>query len=277
MAAVLLLLTMMASTATTTTTTQNTAIAAPTSQSSDDGAIKAAQSLHNRIFVGYVILLAITVLTIFLVWWSGNKAQDAIQSNASARIEEAKRAAAIANERAQKLENDNLKLRTDLNTESGKVAVLQKDAADAKAAQQRVETELAKQQERAAIAERALLELQARLAHRRIAPADHDRLVVSLRLYRGSTVRLTKLGDSEAAQFADDIIAVLRDAGWTVDVSTTGMLAPPRYGLLCSIDDGSLAGQSLVAMLRELPTANIQSAPHQQVVGEIVVALRPPP
>src|SRR5579859_2064881 len=135
MAYVLLLLIMMASTAQTTTVTPKNTNAAPTIQSSDDGTIKSAQALHNRIFVAYVMLLAITVLGTFLVWWSGNKAQDAIQSNANARIEEAKSIASKADERSKDLEHDNLILRNDLNTEIGKVSGLQKDAANAKAAQ----------------------------------------------------------------------------------------------------------------------------------------------
>src|SRR6266478_4274798 len=42
----------------------------------------------------------------------------------------------------------------------GRVAGLEKTAADAKTAQQKVETELARQQERAALAERALLQMK---------------------------------------------------------------------------------------------------------------------
>jgi len=263
MAAVFLLLTMMASTATTTTVTPNTASAAPISQSSDGRAIKAAQSLHNRIFIGYVILLAITVLATFLVWWSASKAQEAIQADANARIAAAQQATA-------KLENDNLILRKEF-------AAVQKDASDARAAQQRVEIELAKQQERAAIAERALLELQQRLEHRRISPVHHARFVAALRPYAGSTLALIKLGDLEAGTFADDILSVLADAGWRVNLTTIGVMGPPKYGLQCSINDQSQAGKFLASVMRELPTASIESAPHLPVVADIIVGLKPLP
>jgi hypothetical protein len=100
MAAVLLLLAMIASTATATTVTPNSTKAASTPQSSNE-AIQAAQKFHNRVFVGYVLLLAITVLGTCLVWSSGNKVQDAVQADANARISEATAKAAEANEKAE--------------------------------------------------------------------------------------------------------------------------------------------------------------------------------
>jgi hypothetical protein len=149
------------------------------------------------------------------------------------------------------------------------VAGLEQDAVDAK-------TEMARQQARAATAERSLLELQQRLAHRRISKSDHDKLVASLRQYRGSAVNLTKLGDSEAAQFADDLVAVLSDARWHVTLSIIGTLSPPRYGLMCSVDTNSSAGRSLATVLRTLPTADVKTASHQGFIAEIFVGLKPP-
>ena len=150
-----------------------------------------------------------------------------------------------------------------------RVAGLEHDASEAK-------TEMAKQQARAATAELSLLELQQRLAHRRISKSDHDKLVALLRQYRGSVVNLTKLGDSEAARFADDIIDLFVDAQWQVNVSTIGVLAPPRYGLICSVDNASSAGQSLAGALRTFPTADVKTAHHQGFVAEILVGLKPP-
>jgi hypothetical protein len=154
---------------------------------------------------------------------------------------------------------------------ASRVAGLEKDAADAK-------TEMAKQQTRAATAEKALLELQQRLAHRRISKSDHDKFVVALLPYRGSVVVLTKLlADSEAAQFGDDIIAVLTDAKWHITLSVKGQMTPPPYGLTCSVDDRSAAGKALMTLLGALPTANIKHAPRiDGPVAEIVVGLKPP-
>jgi predicted negative regulator of RcsB-dependent stress response len=151
-----------------------------------------------------------------------------------------------------------------------RVAGLEADAANAK-------SEMAKQQTRAANAERALLELQQRLAHRRINQSDHDRLVVSLRPFRGSVVQLTKLGDAEAAQFADDVLTILRDAGWSVHLSIVGMVAPPQYGLVCTVDTSTPAGKAIAAALHTLPTAEVRSGNLPQgIVGNILVGLKPP-
>jgi uncharacterized membrane-anchored protein YhcB (DUF1043 family) len=151
-----------------------------------------------------------------------------------------------------------------------RVAGLETDSANAK-------SEMAKQQTRAANAERALLELQQRLAHRRISQSDHDKLVASLQPFRGSIVHLTKLGDAEAAQFAEDILTVLHDAGWSVQLSIAGTISPPRYGLFCTVDASTPAGQALAAALHTLPTADVRSGTVPQgVVGNILVGLKPP-
>jgi hypothetical protein len=151
-----------------------------------------------------------------------------------------------------------------------RVAGLEQDAANAKA-------EMAKRQTRAAVAEKALLELQQRLAHRRINPSDHVRLVASLKPFQGSTVQLTKLADAEAAQFADDILSVLHDAGWSVQLSSIGTVSPPQYGLLCSVDESTKAGHTLAAALHSLPTADVKSATlAPPSIAAIFVGLKPP-
>src|SRR5579863_4686657 len=113
----------------------------------------------------------------------------------------------------------------DLTDNKGRVAGLEQDVVNAKA-------EMARQQTRAATAEKALLELQQRLAHRRISKSDHVKFVAALLPYRGSSVALTKLlTDSEAATFADDIIAVLTEAKWNINLSIKGQTVPPQYDL----------------------------------------------
>ena len=106
MAFALLLLSMIASTPTTTTVTPSITKAASTPQSSKE-TIQSAQKYHNRVFMGYVLLLVLTAFVTYWVWSSGNKVQDAIQVEAGARIEEAKRKTA-------ELERETLKLRQDL-------------------------------------------------------------------------------------------------------------------------------------------------------------------
>jgi hypothetical protein len=108
----------------------------------------------------------------------------------------------------------------------------------------RLEVEAAQQRARAAEAERALLELQQRLAPRRIDSALQKKLVAALRPYHGSVVVLTQLGDAEAAQFANDLIKVFQEAGWQLQLNRIGVASPPPYGLVCSIDVRRLRGRS---------------------------------
>src|SRR5579864_554044 len=117
-------------------TIANTMIAMTMVQSSGDRAIDAATARNGRIFVAYIVVLLVTAIIIavftWLTWDSGNKLQDAIRQDANARIQEARQGVA-------QLQQDNLALGRNLETEKGKVAVLQKDAANAKAAEQRLE------------------------------------------------------------------------------------------------------------------------------------------
>jgi hypothetical protein len=55
---------------------------------------------------------------------------------------------------------------------------------------------MAKQGARAAEAEKSLLELRQRLAHRRIGKTEQDKIAAALKPFRGSTVQVTKLGDA---------------------------------------------------------------------------------
>jgi hypothetical protein len=141
-------------------------------------------------FAGYIFSGFLVAVMTYLVARSGNRVQDAIRKDADVRIAEARAEGATANERAARLEKDNLTLK-------GQVAGLETAASDAKAAQQRVESDLekqkevtaraekdvaglkkaaAEQQERAANAERALLELQEKLRYRHLSDSQISEL-----------------------------------------------------------------------------------------------------
>jgi hypothetical protein len=62
--------------------------------------IDALARQHTRIFAGNMVLILLGALFTYWVWRSGNRVQEAIRSDADARIEEAKAAAAQANQRA---------------------------------------------------------------------------------------------------------------------------------------------------------------------------------
>ncbi len=222
----------------------NTVIAMSTIQSSSPD-IERAATQQTYLFVGYVSLLLLTLVGTVLLYRAGNRYQDAVKRDADARIAEAGSNAAQANERAQNLEHDNLILRNDLNTESGKVAGLQKAASDAlaqqqrvqtelsaqqgrtanlekaatdaKAAQQGIQTELAKQQERAANAERALLKLREEVKDRDLTAAQRKEILEFLRANPKGTIRIAiPLNNAEAMDFALILSRALKEGGWNV-------------------------------------------------------------
>ncbi|MDX2029227.1 MAG: hypothetical protein SF339_01060 [Blastocatellia bacterium] len=209
--------------------------------------IERASETQTRFFIWSIIWFAIAALiTAFFtvkLYQAGNTVQSAIKADADARIAEsralaskadenaakaneraaeanaeaakANESAALANERAQRLEQDNLALRGDLNKAASEVAILQKSAADARAEQQRVQTALAAQQERAAIAEKALLELQERIKPRTLTAEKRARILEILKPSPKGIVKIAfAANDNEALSLATQIAEVLVAAGW---------------------------------------------------------------
>jgi hypothetical protein len=205
-----------------------------------------------------VILLFLTFAAGMGVLITGNvinKRQESQLRQFDKDLTEAKRGLAEQQERAANAD--------------ARVAGLETDAANAR-------SEMAKQQTRAADAEKALLELQQRLAHRRISKSDQNKMAALLYPFQGSVVRLTRLGDSEAKQFADDLLAVFQTAKWSVQISDIGILSPPRYGLECAVDGSSAAGKALTKALSGLPNANIIPVNLNGAIANIMVGLKPP-
>lgn len=117
------------------------------------------------------------------------------------------------------------------------VATLQKSASNAKAAQQTVEVELAKQQERTALAEAELLRLRRSIDPRSISSEQRSKFLQLLdKGPKGPvSIRATE-GDFEGEAYAEQFIQVLKAAGWPVDgevskLTTTGA-SPIGLGLL---------------------------------------------
>jgi hypothetical protein len=111
-------------------------------------------------------------------------------------------------EKISGLDLDSAKAKQDL-------AGIQKAAADAKSAQQRVETDLEKQREKTANAEKALLELQARLADRVLTKAQQDSVTNQLKQWAGIDVDVMVWGDSAEIEIvSQQIIQALMAAGW---------------------------------------------------------------
>ena len=251
------------------------AMAAIHTSSSNVSPIEAATRVHNLVYLGYVVVLVLAAFFTWLAWKTGNKVQDAIRADANARIAEAdskaeiakqgaataNEGAAKANERATALENANLTLRGQVATlETGAanaakdVARLQKEASDAKAAQQRVElelaaqkTELVKYRERAAIAERSLLELQEKLAPRQLTPAGEAALIKALAAGAKGEIEIGYAPDLETSLLADNFVRLLQAAGWTTTVIVE-VSSPVLGGLNIEVHDINNAPQRAKAL-----------------------------
>jgi hypothetical protein len=200
-----------------------------------------ASAQNKWLFVVYMAFIVGAAVLTYLLWQSGNKVQDAIVADATARIGEARQKAAEAedsagkaNKRAGELEQSNLTLRGQVaNLEANAanankdLAGLQKAAADAEAAQQRVEIDLAKQQEKAAIAEKALADLQETIKPRGLSHEQEAALTVALSGEPKGTVSIMcVIGDGEGKAFASQVDAVLKSAGWTTSGVSQGAFSP---------------------------------------------------
>lgn len=101
---------------------------------------------------------------------------------------------------------------------------LERAAADATAAQQRVEIELNEQRERAATAEKALLEVQRRVSDRTIPPDRRDTFIRTLREEEGSLSVVCTIDSLESCRFASELVVALREAGWNPKLVTDAPL-----------------------------------------------------
>ena len=223
-------------------------MAAIDTASSNVSPIEAATRVHNLVYLAYVAVLVLAAFFTWLAWKTGNKVQDAIRADADARIAE-------ASSKGTALENANLTLRgqvatleTNASTAATNMAGLQKDASDAKAAQQRVEIELSEQKERAAIADERtakaqleLLQLQqelAKVADRHLSPKNSEALSISLKVIPPgrATIRVRCVpGTAESRIFAAELIQALIRGGWNVkdDTGVVGLTTgPPLKGLM---------------------------------------------
>ncbi|MGH9701153.1 MAG: hypothetical protein ACRD52_17070 [Candidatus Acidiferrales bacterium] len=194
-------------------TIANIIIAMTTAQPTENP-IDAAARRNGRIFAAYIVVLLLTaiLITVFtwLTWDSGNKLQDAIRQDANARIRESEQG-------VETLKNSNLTLGNDLETEKGKVALLQKDAANAKTAQQKVEIALERQKELTANAEKDLTQLRQAMHDRHLSAEQRSELIKLLSGEpRGPISIVTLLGDGEATTFTEEVAGVFKSAGWTI-------------------------------------------------------------
>lgn len=128
-----------------------------------------------------------------------NKRQEIELAQLKKESGEASENAGQANERARSLETANLTLR-------GQVATL--------------ETNAAKQQERAAIAEKSLLELQEKIKPRHLTQDQQIKIASRLKgEVKGQVEIQCQVGDPEAHMFALEILKLFKDNGWEASLN----------------------------------------------------------
>lgn len=249
-----------AQTATFTIPTLTTLAAMMTIQSSNSSGsspIDLAARDHARVFTLNVIVLAVVALaTIGMsvwMWRSGNRVQDAIRADADARIAEAHKEGARANER------------------SGVLEVHTKE----------LELQVQQQTERAAIAERQLKEVNERLTWRTLSAEQVEGAVGTLMKFKGTKFNFSTVWDVEAVSLTEQLQDVLRRAGCVIAENEGHSPSfPLQYGVELAMPNGHKAGNALLAVLRSADLLVIER--HDQMEGSaaalgILVGLRKSP
>ncbi len=149
--------------------------------------------------------------------------------------------------------------------------------AEAKAAQQRVEIDLANQQEKTATAERSLFELRQRIQPRRIS--SEQRVHLAQLLARGPKGRVTivcVLGDGEGSTFANDIDSVLKASGWPSEGVDQAAYERNPIGLEIVVRDAKAVPQHAGVLVQAffavgIPITGVENPTLPEGVVEIMV------
>lgn len=163
---------------------------------------------------------------------------------------------------------------TTIATAGERAAEANNKAAEANERAKALELEVAKQRERAAKAEKDLLELQQRLAWRSFTTDQQQKLVAELSRFGGVNVVVTQLGEVEAGLFAKQLLSILTAARWSVARNFAGSMSPPPYGIICTHLAGDKAADAFIQFLR---STNMIVSEHIGGSFQILVGLNPPP
>ncbi|KVK99766.1 hypothetical protein WS94_20405 [Burkholderia territorii] len=138
------------------------------------------------------------------------------QAKAEELLGAAKERQLQADLKAKDVQIVNLKFRSD--TAEAEIANAQASAARALTEQQQVQIELARQQQKAADAEKSLLTLQERIKPRRLTDKDAAAFAAALKALPMGTVDFgyTAAGGDETFNFAKQFLPLFAQAGWVV-------------------------------------------------------------
>ena len=122
------------------------------------------------------------------------------------------------------------------------------------------------------------LELQRKVNPRFLTKSQQAALIGGLRPYSGQPIVIVRLGDGEAGPYADEIISAFGEAGWIVQRNNIGTIAPPQYGIACSIIQPNAATDALIKAFKTAKIdLSVQQVPPAQNRPEvaILVGLKP--
>lgn len=222
------------------------------------------------------ILFAIILFTPVIAFLSleSNSLKDKVSDKekriSEERIKFLEAETAMAKRETETIKNTSITIRTQLETASAASAIEQQKLA-------KMQIDVADSRRKQAEAEKSLEDLRTRLRARSIDAGQREILVRSLRPLAGSRIKVEKLGDKEASEYADQIISAIRESGITVDVSFTGTLSPPRYGVIVSPSPPSNAISTfLFALKNSQIDFKVETLPTQGGQFGIFIGLKPP-
>jgi hypothetical protein len=159
-------------------------------------------------------------------------------ANAESQVAEAKATAESAKVTAKGFESKIAESNARVKTAEARIASADASSNDAVARVAAAELQVAAQRERAAKAEKDLLEVQEKIKPRRITPEQRDQLVMFLsQPPRGKVDIMCVLGDGEGLAFAEEVGQVLKASGWEIGSGgvSQGAFAPSNpvgFGVL---------------------------------------------
>jgi outer membrane murein-binding lipoprotein Lpp len=187
--------------------------------------INRALSVHTRMLVGYVVVVVVagvlTALFTYLVWASGNRVQDAIRTDADARIlrikSDSEKATRESNEKIAALNRQAAVLRLEAEAARKDISTAKAEAARANERAANAEKEAARLNKIAEEERLARIKIEERLRPRRLSQEQREALRSALSPLMGTNVRIVTLfSDTEGKQYAQDFADVFSRAGWKV-------------------------------------------------------------
>jgi hypothetical protein len=158
-----------------------------------------------------------------------------------------RRAKQAGDAQSELIQAKDLQLTLDLGDKDVKIGQAAKDAADAKGA-------MAKQQERAAIAERSLLELQERIKDRHLTGEQQMRLSDRLRGFPNGQLEVRcAVGNPESRALAVELMAAFNSNGWHATLNDRVLMTRTPVGLQLWIHTEDPNSREGVAITGEAP------------------------